>query len=454
MKIVIEGAGEVGSHLAKLFRAESNDVTVIDSDSRRLENLSAYADVETMAGSPTSIDLLRRAGVGDADLFIAVFPSRTQEMNIVSAIIAHHLGAGKVLARVNDRDCVTPENVQIFKEMGIEMLFYPERMVAAEIADSLRNACSTDCLDFERGKLRILSFRISEQSSMLDISLQDFIKTLPEGESEKFRIIALRRGEATIIPDLNTRFLFGDLVFVTTTKEGVGLLSEHFGRFEARVRSVMIAGGGETASMVAELLSRSMDSVKIVERDRERCLELSEMLGEKVSVVCGDARNSDFLCDESINTFDAFVSLMGSDESNVLACVAAKKFGVMRTVAEVENMEYLQLAEEMGVDTVINRKLTTAGSIYRFTLGGRARVVKYMPGTNAQVIEYTAADGSPVTKGALKDINFPKGAVIGGIVRGPESLLAVGSTVIEPYDRVVIFALPETVREIDRFFKA
>ena len=182
-------------------------------------------------------------------------------------------------------------------------------------------------------------------------------------------------------------------------------------------------------------------------------MELSERLPDNVVVVVGDGRNSELLVDEGIKGFDAFLALTGKDEANVLACVSAKKFGVEKTIAEVENIEYIHLAEEMGVDSVINKKLITAGRLFKFTLSGKARLVKYMSGTDAEVLEFTVPPGSAITKAPLKDLSFPKDSVIGGVIRGSESMIAIGSTKIEAYDRVVVFALPHAVKEVDKFFK-
>lgn len=453
MKIVIDGAGEVGSHLAKMLREEANDVTVIDSDAARLERLSAYADVETIVGSPSSIKSLREAGADKADLFIAVYPSASQEINIVNAIMAHQLGARKVIARINDEDFLSAENKLLFKEMGIELMFYPEKIAADEIIDSIRNNATSEIMDFARGKLQIAVFKLDEESPMLDLKLEEFVATMSSEDARMFRVIAISRDENTIIPKFDTKFQFGDLVFTICKKEGMDGLIRHFGKSNISVQHVMVVGGGAIGSMVARNLSKQIPDVKLIEKSKERCVELSEQLPQNILIVNGDGRNSDFLYEESIRDYDAFVALTGSDETNVLACVVAKKFGVARTIAEVENIEYLRLAEEMGVDTVINKKLITAGRIFKFTLSGKARFVKYMSGTNAEVLEYTVAPGSPITKGALKDINFPKNAIIGGVIRGSESFIAIGDTVIEAYDRVAIFALPQTIREIDKFFK-
>lgn len=453
MKIVIEGAGEIGSHLAKMLRAEANEVTVLDNDDERLTALRAYADVETFLGNPSSIKSLRDAGVAKADLFIAVYPFTTQEVNIVGALLAKQLGAKRVVARINDEDYLAAENRLLFKELGIELMFYPEKSAADEIVNSLKHVASSDSMDFAHGKLQISVFKIDEESPMVDLRLSEFIQTMTPEETTLFRIIAISRDQKTIIPKYDTKFQYGDLVFTVSKREGLGSIMKYFGRAEKSVDKVMILGGTPIAEMVARSLAPHISSVKIIEKDKDRCLALTEHLPDSVVIVNGDGRNSDFLFEEGIRDFDAFIALTSNDESNVLSCVVAKKFGVTRTVAEVENIEYIRLAEEMGVDTVINKKLITAGKIFKFTLSGKARFVKYMSGSNAEIIEYTVAPGSAITKKPIKELDFPAGAIIAGVVRGSESFIAVGDTLIEDYDRVAIFALPQTIKAIDKFFR-
>ncbi len=453
MKIVIEGAGEIGSHLAKMLREEANEVTVIDNDPVRLSTLGGYADVETFLGSPSSIKALRDAGVARADLFIAVYPFTTQEVNIVGALLAKQLGAKKVVARINDEDYLAAENRLLFKELGIELMFYPEKSAADEIVNSLKHISSSDSMDFAHGKLQISVFKIDEESPMVDLRLEEFVRMMTPEENTLFRIIAISRDEQTIIPKFDTKFQFGDLIFTVSKREGLKSILKYFGKAEKAIGRVMILGGTAIGEMVARTLDTQNHGVKIIEKDKERCLALSERLPDSIAIVNGDGRNSDLLYEEGIRDYDAFIALTDSDETNVLSCVVAKKFGVQRTVAEVENIEYIRLAEEMGVDTVINKKLITAGKIFKFTLSGKARFVKYMSASNAEIIEYTVAPGSAITKKPLKDLGFPENAIIAGVVRGSDSFIAVGDTRIEDYDRVAIFALPQTIKAIDRFFK-
>ena len=452
MKIVIVGAGEVGSHLAKMLRSSANDVTVIDNDNERLQRVTTITDVGAVYGSPTSIEVLKNAGVAGANLFIAVYPRAMQHINIVSSLIAKKLGAEKVVARINDEGYLDPENKLMFKEMGIELMFYPEKVAADEIVESLRHSSSAESMDFAHGKLQVSLFRIDDDSPMLDVRLCEFAEVM-KTEGVDFRVIAINRDGNTLIPRFDTKFSYHDLVFIISKREGVPVLIKHFGLSRVNVNRVMIFGGGVITEMLARSLSHLVGSIKILENNKERCIELSERLPDNIQIANGDGRNSDFLMDEGIKDYDAFVALTDSDETNILSCVAARKFGVERTIAEVENIEYIHLAEDMGVDTVINKKLITAGRIFRFTLSGKARLVRYISGTSAEILEYTVAGNSKITKGPLKDLDFPKDAIIGGVIRGSDSFIAVGDTIIEAYDRVVVFAKSEAVRDVDAFFK-
>ena len=436
-----------------MLRGEGNDITIIDDNDARLSKLRSALDIRTIQGNPSSTKILTKAGVAKCDLFIAVYPSTLQETNIVGALLAKHLGAPKVLARVNDEEYLSSDNLLMFNQLGIELLFYPERIAADEIVAQLKRSTTSETMDFGKGQLQVSLFKLDENSPLLDLKLSEFVQQLSKEDLEQFRIIAIARNNNTIIPGPDTVFQYDDLVFTFSRMEGVDLLVKYFGQSTIKVQKVMIVGGNEVAEMLApDLFAMGME-VKLIEIDHDRCLQLTEKFDDGIEVVNGDGRNSDLLYEEGIRDCDAFVALTGSEETNVLTCVVAKKMGVPRTVAEVENTEYIRLAEEMGIDSVINKKLITAAKIYRFTLGGDARFVKYMRGTNAEVVEYTAVAGSPITRRPLKDISFPNGAIIGGVVRGEEAFIAVGDTQIQPGDHIAIFAVPESIKLLDKLFR-
>jgi len=453
MKIIIEGAGSVGSHLARLLAAQSNEITVIDPSEARLDALKALADVVTIQGSLSSIRDLKRAGVASADLFIAVNPKVPQDVNIVSALLAKNLGCRKVTARIDDEEFLSSENKLMFKQMGLDLMFYPEHIAADEIVTLLKHSTTSDSMEFARGKLQMSVVRVDDESPLLDKKVQEMAHEVAELiPDHKFRIAAIAREGRTIIPRFDTKFRYADQVYLMCTREGLPKLHEYLHRQEAHIAGVIIMGGSDIGEMLAKQLTGLVPDIKIIEMDKERCLYLTETLDESVSVVNGDGRNSELLLEEDIRRYDAFIAVTDSDESNILACIAAKRFGLSRVIAEVENLEYLQLAENMGVDAVINKKLITAGRIFKFTLSDKVRSVRYMSGTNAEVLEYTVAPGSPITKASLRNLRFADDAVIGGLIRGSEAIIAVGDTQIEPYDRVIVFALPEAVKEVDRFF--
>lgn len=445
----------MGAHLAKMLSNESNEITVIDPDPQRIRSLTQTADVITFVAPSSSISTLKDAGCAGADLFIAVNPSQPQSVNIVSALLAKKLGTKRVVARVDDEAFLSPENKILFKDMGLDMMFFPEKSASDEVDDMLRSSASTDTLDFARGKLQLGVFKLEDDSPLLDMTVAEFSNSVAQlQDGSDFRIVAISRGNSTIIPKFDTTFKYNDYLYIITCRAGMPALMKFLGKDKMEIKRVMILGGSEIGQMVAaRLAARKLEEIKIIDIDPKHCRFLSEVLPDSVSVACGDVRNSDFLKDEDMRSYHAVLAFTGNDETNILACVVAKKMGVSRVIAQVENLEYIRLAEDMGVDSVINKKLITASRIFKFTLSDKVRSVHYVSGTDAEVLEYTAAPGSHITKKQLKDIEFPANAIIGGVIRGGDSFIAVGSTQIEPYDRVAVFALPDAVKDVDKYFR-
>ncbi len=448
MKIIIAGAGEVGSHLAKMLSTESNDLTIIDSHESNLNKVSQIADVVTVLGSPTSISTLQQAGTADADLFIAVSPAHDQDVNLISAMLAKKMGSKKVTARINNDEYMHYENKLLFTELGIDLLFYPEKIAAYEISDLLKQTGTTEFMEFARGKLQMVVFRLDDGAPLIQKCVYDM---LPLGNQTPYKAVAIAREGTTIIPTRDTRFVEGDLVFVICTSDGVKEAMTYSGKNEIDINKLMIVGGGRIGEMLARKMENNVEIIKMIEQREERCEYLAETL-DKALIIHGDGRNTDLLIEEDVKDFDAFVAVTSSSETNILACVAAKKMGVPKTIAEVENIEYIKLAEGMGVDAVINKKLITAGRIFRFTLSNKVRSIKCLNGSDAEVLEFLVNPDSNITRGPLKDLKFPKEAIIGGVIRGNESFIANEYTELKPYDRVVVFALPQVLSKVNNFF--
>lgn len=451
MNIVIAGAGSVGCYLAKMLSSEYHELTIIDIDENRLNFVRENLDVVTIEGNPTSIDVLKSAGVSKVDLFIAVCPASEQDVNLVSALIAKQMGAKKVIARVNNGEYLSHENKLLFTELGIDLLFYPEMVAAGEIIELLKKSDLSEFVDFGNGNLQLLAFRLGIGADMIDKCPMDYqeqygVDNLP------FRVVAIARDNETIIPTKETIFKERDMVFIIAKKTAVDDILNVTGKRDYKIRRLTVLGGGRIGAEVARQFESKADFTKIIELDRERCEFLSESLSRTL-VINGDGRNSDVLFDEDVKSCDAFVAVTSNSETNIMACVAAKKMGVPKTIAQVENIEYIQLAEEMGVDSIINKKLITASRIYRFTMTNKVRTIKWLNGTDAEVLEYVVRPGSMITKAPIKDLDFPEEAIIGGIIRGNDSIIAVGNTEIKPYDRVAVLAMPATLRKVDRFFE-
>jgi len=451
MKIVIAGAGSVGCYLAKMLSSDYHELTIIDREEDRLNFVKENLDVVTVEGNPTSIAVLQSAGVDKVDLFIAVCPATEQDVNLVSALLAKQMGAKKVIARVNNGEYLSHENKLLFTELGIDLLFYPEMVAAGEILELLKKSDLSEFVDFGNGNLQILAFKLDIGADMIDKSPADYQEQY-DVNNLQFRVLAIARGDETIIPTKDTIFRERDMVFIIAKKNAVEGILSVTGKKDYKIKRLTILGGGRIGSEVAKQFEAKAEFTKVIDKDRDRCETLSEKLSRTL-VINGDGRNSDILYEEDVKSCDAFVAVTSNTETNIMACVAAKKMGVPKTIAEVENIEYIQLAEEMGVDSIINKKIITASRIYRFTMTNKVRTVKWLNGTDAEVLEYIVRPGSLITKSPIRDLKFPDGAIIGGIIRGNDSIIAVGDTEIKPYDRVAVFALPASLKRIDRFFE-
>lgn len=445
MNIIIVGAGEVGTHLATMLAKEYHDVVVIDPDAEMLSQVAATTDVVTLQGSATSISILKEANIKKADLFIAV--AHSEETNIVSATLAKRLGAKKVIARIDKNEYLQPNNKEIFLNLGIDSLIYPERLAAREVITLLGQTSSTEFVDFSGGKLSLIVFRLEEDSPVIDNTLLQATKNI---QNLDYRAVAISREGETLIPRGNDQFKFNDLVYVIANQGGIKDMMEHSGKKNIDVNNLMILGGSRIAIHIANELEKSMN-VKLIEVDKDKSQKLASQF-KNALVINGDGRNTDLLIEEGLPYMDAFVAVTGNSETNILSCIVAKRLGVKKTIAEIENINYIRLAESIGVDTVINKKLITASRIFRYTMSTDVSTIKCLTGSDAEVLEFIVKPGSPITKGKLKVVSFPKDAIIGGVVRGDTAFIAKGDSEIKPYDRVVVFALPSAINKVGKFF--
>lgn len=445
MRILIAGAGDVGSHLAKMLTNENHDIVLIDVVEEKLRNMGSVHDLMTLHGSVTSISLLNDANIRKADLFIAV--THSEAINITSCILARKMGANKAIARIDNPEYLFMVNKEMFASVGVDYMIYPEMIAANEIVGLLHQAGMTDIVEFSGGKLSMYVIKLDEQAPVINKTLAE---SIDPSRPLDFRAVAITRNGKTIIPRGNDRFLVNDHVYVITNQTSVDEILKYSGKEQFDIKNVMILGGSRIGKRTAKQLGRQQN-VKLIEIDRQKAYELSNFL-EHTLVINGDGSSVDLLVQEGLPTMDAFVAVTGNSETNVISCMLAKQMGVKKTIAEVENIDYIKLAESMGIDAIINKKLITANRIFRFTKTSDISSIRCLVGTDAEVMEFVAKPKSPITESSLKNIDFPKDAIIGGVIRGKSSFIATGNTEIKSNDKVVVFALPSIIPKITKFF--
>lgn len=445
MRIVIAGAGEVGTHLARMLSNVNHEVTIIDEDPKKLEEIAVTTDVLSVEGDFTTFSVLNKASARKADLFMAV--SQDENANILAASIAKNMGAKKSISRIDHNEYLQPGNKEIFLNMGIDYLFYPEQMAADEVINLLGHNRTSEFVDFSGGKLSLAVFKLDESSSLIGHTLLDVTE---DRTALKYRTVAISRDGETIIPRGNDDFRVGDMIYVIAEEGAVDEVLAFSGKTKIDIKNMMILGGSRIGIAVARALQSQMN-VKLIEYSEEKAYKLTEIL-EKTLIIHEDGRNTDAMMDEGLNNMDAFISVTGRSETNILTAMLAKRMGVKKVIAAVENLHYINLAESIGIDTIINKKRITASNIFRFTMNTDVQAIKCLTGSDAEVLEFIAKPDSPVTKSPIKDLPFPKDAMIGGIVRGEEAFIAVGNFEIKAYDRVVVFALPDAIANIGKLF--
>ena len=445
MKIVIAGAGEMGSHLARMLSGNGHDITVIDSDPKLLADVVSLADVITVEGDSTTFAVLRKASVRKCDLFIAV--NHEENDNVVAAMLAKQLGAKKSIARIDNNEYLEPNNKEMFIDMGIDYLFYPEKVAAREVINLLGHTSTTEYVDFSSGKLSLAVFRLEPASPLVGQPLAGFDD---DEAALSYRTVALSRGGQTIIPRRGERFAEGDVVYVFAGQAAVREVMALSGQSNIRIKNLMILGGSRIGIRIAMELQDELN-IKLVDYNADKAYRLAELL-DKTLIINEDGRNTEAMLEEGLSNMDAFVAVTGRSETNILAAMLAKRMGVKKVIAEVENLNYINLAESIGIDTIINKKLVTASSIFRFTMSTDVQAIKCLTGSDAEVLEFIVKPNAPATKARIRDLDFPEDAIIGGIVRGDKVFIAVDSMSIAPYDRVVVFSMPESVGTVGYFF--
>ncbi|MBQ7441202.1 MAG: Trk system potassium transporter TrkA [Prevotella sp.] len=446
MKIIIYGAYAIGTHLAKLLSRNNHDTILIDDDDERLANITSDYDLMTVLASNRKIKTLKDAGVHNADLFIAVTPDENFNMNI--CMMAKALGVKRTVSKVDSYEYNEPRFKEFFEKLGISSIIYPEHLAARDIANGLKMSWVRQRWDVHDGALVMLGIKLRESCEILNEPLKELCK--PESP---YHIVAVKRGDDTIIPRGDDVLKMYDLAYFMTTRNYIPYIRKIVGKEHyVDVKNVIIMGGGATAVRSTYLMPEYMN-VKILEQDEERCEKINEIIeNERVMVIHGDGRDMSLLMEEGIKNTQAFVALTGNAETNILACLTAKRMGVRKTVAMVENLDYVSMAESLDIGTIINKKALAASYIYQMMLDADVNNIRFLMTANADVAEFTAQQGSRVTRKKVFELGLPSGATIGGLVRHGEGILVSGGTQIEAGDIVVVFCHGINMDKLEKFF--
>jgi len=448
MKIIIAGAGEVGFHLAKLLSYESQEITLIDINKESLAYADNHLDIKVIKGDATSISILKEARVNTSDLFIAVTASETT--NITSCVLAKQLGAKRTIARISNTEFIIHKEEVNFTQLGIDELISPEALAAAEVELLLNQSAFNDSYEFEGGALTMVGMNLSSTASFIGKN----VKQAAEQFSEiHFVPIAIQRygTQFTIIPRGHTIFERGDNVVFITSEGGAEELCKLTGKVNTVIKNVMILGGSKIGYKAARDLGNKQFNVKLIEKNKETAFDLADELPQ-VLIISGDGRNADLLEEENISDMDAFISVTGNSETNIMSCLVAKSKGVKKTIALVENMDYFELSQSIGIDTLINKKLLAANNIFRYIRKGEVVAMTKLNNMNAELLEFVVNPTSNICNKIIKDIDFPRSAIIGGVIRDGEGLIALGDFQIRSGDRVVVCCLPRSIKKVEKLF--
>lgn len=448
MKIIIAGAGEVGFHLAKLLSYESQEITLIDSKKESLVYADTHLDIKVVKGDATSIAILRECRVDSADLFIAVTSSETT--NITASVLAKQLGAKKTISRISNTEFMDFKDEVGFTKFGIDELISPEALAAAEIELLLNQYAFNDSYEFEEGALTMLSLRLSRTAAFVDKTVKEAAEALSELH---FTPIAIQRygTQFTIIPRGDTLFKEGDKVVFITCKEGDKELFKLSGKVKTEVKNIMILGGSNIGLKTTKDLCAKKINVKLIESDKKTAFDLADEL-PRALIINGDGRNTELLEEENIQDMDAFISVTGNSETNIMSCLVAKSRGVKKTIALVENMDYFQLSQSIGIDTLINKKLLAANNIFRYIRKGEVVAMTKLNNMDAELLEFIVKPESKICNKLIRDIKFPRSAIIAGVIRNGEGKIALGGFKVEAGDRVVVCSLLQSIKKVESFF--
>ena len=446
MKAIIIGAGEVGYHISDHLSRTGHDVTVIERNPEKQRLLKEKVNALVVVGNGLSASTLREAGAEGADIFIAV--TNQDEVNLVACLLARQFHIPRTIARVKNLDYTRPEGPLNEKTLGIDLLINPESVVAREIYGLSFHSGSTEVAEFADGRVIFLGLQIGEDNPVAGVSLRDL------GDIRgvyRLVVTAITRLGETIIPHGDDVIQPGDTIYFVCNKSDLNSINYLFGIEKSQSRKVFVLGGGRVGHTVARRLAEEGCKVKVIDRNPDHCRDLANRL-DNVLILCADGTDVDTLRNEGIADGDVYIAVTQDDTSNILLSLLAKQYGVKRAVALVNSPALLNLAPTLGVDACISPRVATASAILKYLRKGDVLNVTVLDQSNAEVTETIVPSGSPILNKPLKNLRFPRGAIIGAVVRGPDVFIPTGEDHLEAGDHVIAFTLPGSVTRVEKFF--
>lgn len=445
MKIVIAGAGGIGFYLARLLSSAQHDIVLIDSSRDVLEYAQTHLDVQTILGDASSIKVLEGAGLSAVGLFLAV--TTHENDNLIACILAKKLGAKQTIARINTISSIKKEFKATFYELGVDKIISPSLLASQEIVRLLELNQVTDSFDFENGKVSLIGITLEDPSFYLGKSIEEIQKI----KGSSLSPIAILRGHETILPRANTVLKRGDHIYFITSKKEVDNLLNTIGKPTKKLKSIMFIGGNVISVTAAKQLENDF-KITIVEQDEKICKWLVDQL-DNTLVIKGDPSNFELLKEEGLSQMDAFIAVTPNSETNIITALMAETAGVHKTIALVENLDYTHISQNIGVNTMINKKIIAANNIFRYVRKGKVEAIASLHGVDAEVIEYSIHKESRLTRFTLRNLKLPANAIIGAVIRDDETIIPTGDFILKLYDKVIILALPSAIAKIEDLFR-
>lgn len=446
MKIIIAGAGDLGSHLAKLLSSESHDIYLLDLNEERLNTISSQIDVFTIAGDAKSVEIMEQKLISSCDLLIAVTSS--EETNMLICILGKKLGAKRTIARINDVNIIKENKEHFYNELGIDTLISPTYLASLEIQRLVNQSAFTDDIEFDNGKLTVFGISLSENSNLINKTVRESADLNP---NLSFKPLALHRDDLTLIVNGETVLKENDIVYFISLKDSIPNIIKLCGKNNFKIKDVMIIGGSRIGINTAELLENDF-RVTLVEKDKVTCQQMANTL-KKTLIINIDGHDVKMLEEEGLTEIDALISVTADSEMNIMTSLVGKSHGIKKTIARIENFDYINLSQSIGIDTLINKKIIAADNIFKFVRKGNVSLVANLHGTDAEIIEFVVKDGSKITKSPINKLNFPNSSKIAGVIRNGIPIIPFGDFHLKENDKTIVFSLTESIQKIEKFFQ-